>query len=118
MPCRTLRHRQQAGLYAVASRYATGPAQPGRRIVRRRPPVADGLSESLPAAAFGYEVCPELRLLDGDPVAVLFVPRERTTSVRRVASLLIGGDDDLVKPLAPDELVDRVRALLCGPPGG
>jgi DNA-binding response OmpR family regulator len=46
---------------------------------------------------------------EGPPV--LFVSGERIESYDRVAGLLVGGDDYLVKPFAPDELIARVRAL-------
>lgn len=60
----------------------------------------------------GYEVCRRLRERYGEGVAVLFISGERTDSVDRVAGLLLGGDDYLVKPFAPDELLARVAALL------
>jgi DNA-binding response OmpR family regulator len=60
----------------------------------------------------GYEVCRRLRERYGAGVAVLFISGERTESVDRVGGLLIGGDDYLVKPFAPDELLARVAVLL------
>jgi DNA-binding response OmpR family regulator len=60
----------------------------------------------------GYEVCRRLRERYGAGVAILFISGERTEAVDRVAGLLIGGDDYLVKPFAPDELLARVAALL------
>jgi DNA-binding NarL/FixJ family response regulator len=60
----------------------------------------------------GYEVCRRLRARWGNAVLVLFVSGERTDSVDRVAGLLLGGDDYLVKPFAPDELLARVASLL------
>lgn len=60
----------------------------------------------------GYEVCRRLRERYGNAVPVLFVSGERTEPVDRVAGLLIGGDDYLVKPFAPDELLARVACLL------
>ena len=61
---------------------------------------------------FGYEVCRALRCSYGDRLPILFISGMRTESFDRVAGLLIGGDDYLVKPFAPDELVARVGALL------
>ena len=60
----------------------------------------------------GYEVCRSLRSAYGEDLPILFISGERTESFDRVAGLLIGGDDYLVKPFAPDELVARVQALL------
>ena len=60
----------------------------------------------------GYEVCRCVRDEFGDVVAVLFVSAERTEWFDRVAGLLIGADDYLVKPFVSDELLARVRALL------
>jgi DNA-binding NarL/FixJ family response regulator len=60
----------------------------------------------------GYAVCHELRKRAGDTIGILFVSGERTESFDRVAGLLIGGDDYLTKPFAPDELLERTRRLL------
>ncbi|HJV29390.1 MAG TPA: response regulator transcription factor [Gaiellaceae bacterium] len=60
----------------------------------------------------GYEVCRMLRDRFGESLPILFVSGVRTEAIDRVAGLLVGGDDYLVKPFAPDELVARVCALL------
>ena len=60
----------------------------------------------------GYEVCRALRDRVGDAVRIVFVSGIRTEPFDRVAGLLLGSDDYLVKPVAPDELVARVCALL------
>jgi DNA-binding NarL/FixJ family response regulator len=60
----------------------------------------------------GYEVCRELRERFGDDLPIVFVSAARTESYDRVAGLLVGGDDYLVKPVAPDELVIRVARLI------
>jgi DNA-binding NarL/FixJ family response regulator len=60
----------------------------------------------------GYEVCRLLRARLGDAIPILFVSGDRTEPHDRVAGLLLGGDDYLVKPFAPEELVARVHALL------
>jgi DNA-binding NarL/FixJ family response regulator len=60
----------------------------------------------------GYEVCHRLRARWGDAVPVLFISGQRVEPVDRVAGLLLGGDDYLVKPFAPDELLARVASLL------
>ena len=60
----------------------------------------------------GYEVCRQLREERGDELPILFVSGDRTESFDRVAGLLLGADDYLVKPVAPDEIVARVRRHL------
>ena len=65
----------------------------------------------------GYEVCRELRDRLGASVPVMFVSGERIESFDRVAGLLVGGDDYLVKPFELDELVARARRLVERPRG-
>jgi DNA-binding response OmpR family regulator len=81
---------------------------------RRRPSLVV-LDVRLPDIS-GYEVCRQLRDELGDSVAVLFVSGERVESFDRVAGLLLGGDDYLVKPFALDELLVRARRLIERPP--
>jgi DNA-binding response OmpR family regulator len=59
----------------------------------------------------GYEVCRSLKASRGAGVAVIFLSGTRTESYDRVAGLLVGADDYLTKPYAPDELLVRVRRL-------
>jgi DNA-binding NarL/FixJ family response regulator len=59
----------------------------------------------------GYEVCRELREEFGYGISIAFISGERLEPLDRVAGLLIGADDYLVKPFLPDELIARVRAL-------
>jgi DNA-binding NarL/FixJ family response regulator len=59
----------------------------------------------------GYEVCRALKSTRGPAVSVLFLSGARTKSYDRVAGLLVGADDYVVKPYAPDELLVRVRHL-------
>jgi DNA-binding NarL/FixJ family response regulator len=59
----------------------------------------------------GYEVCRALKANHGPDMPVLFLSGHRTESYDRVAGLLVGADDYLVKPYAPDELLVRVRRL-------
>jgi DNA-binding NarL/FixJ family response regulator len=63
----------------------------------------------------GYEVCRALRKELGKELPVLFLSGSRTESYDRVAGLLLGGDDYVVKPYAPDELLARVRRLVRPP---
>src|ERR671932_1082611 len=60
----------------------------------------------------GYEVCRTLREELGDELPVLFLSGARTESYDRVAGLLVGADDYVVKPFAVDELLARVRRLV------
>lgn len=60
----------------------------------------------------GYEVCRALRESFGDELPIVFVSGDRTDASDRVAGLLVGADDYLVKPLAAGELLVRVRQLL------
>jgi len=59
----------------------------------------------------GYEVCRELRDEFGERIGVMFLSGERTESFDRAAGLYLGGDDYLVKPFAPDELLAQVDRL-------
>ena len=59
----------------------------------------------------GYEVCHQLKEDFGQELPVILVSGERTESFDRVAGMLIGADDYIVKPFAPDELLVRVRRL-------
>jgi DNA-binding NarL/FixJ family response regulator len=57
----------------------------------------------------GYEVCRAMKSELGPELAVLFLSGVRTQSYDRVAGLLLGADDYVVKPSAPDEVLARVR---------
>jgi DNA-binding NarL/FixJ family response regulator len=59
----------------------------------------------------GYEVCRVLRE-EAQGTPVVFVSGARTESYDRVAGLLVGADDYIVKPFAADELLTRVRHLV------
>jgi DNA-binding NarL/FixJ family response regulator len=69
------------------------------------------LDVSLPRIT-GYEVCRELRDAYGAGIKIMFVSGLRAEPLDRVAGLLIGADDYLIKPFDPDELVTRARLLL------
>lgn len=69
------------------------------------------LDVNLPGIS-GYQVCHLLRRVHGARLPIIFVSGERTESFDRVAGLLLGGDDYLVKPFAPDELLARVGVLV------
>ena len=60
----------------------------------------------------GYEVCRELRDAFGSEISVIFLSGKRTTPSDRVAGLLVGADDYIVKPFDSDEFLARARAAL------
>jgi DNA-binding NarL/FixJ family response regulator len=74
-------------------------------------PAAVILEVSLPDID-GLEVCRELRDRYGDDLPVLLVAALRVAPHDRIAGLLVGGDEYLVKPVDGDELLVRVRRLL------
>ena len=78
-------------------------------LAERERPAAVVLDVHLPGIS-GHEVCHKLGRA-GDRPPVLFVSGERVEAYDRVAGLLVGGDDYLVKPFAPDELLARLHAL-------
>ena len=49
---------------------------------------------------------------------IIFVSGDRTDSYDRVAGLMLGADDYLVKPFDPDELIARLRRSLRPRPNG
>jgi DNA-binding NarL/FixJ family response regulator len=60
----------------------------------------------------GYEVCRELRDAHGDDISIIFVSGNRTEAYDRVAGLLLGADDYVVKPFDEGELLARIRNSL------
>jgi DNA-binding NarL/FixJ family response regulator len=60
----------------------------------------------------GFEMCQRLRDEFGDDLPIVFVSGERTDPLHRAAGFLVGGDDYLVKPVDPDELVARARRFV------
>jgi DNA-binding NarL/FixJ family response regulator len=73
-------------------------------------PAAAVVDVHLGSGQSGYEISRELRdRFDGLPIVI--VSGERTESFDRVAGLLLGADDYIVKPFDPDELIARVRRL-------
>ena len=59
----------------------------------------------------GYEVCRALREEHGESIPIVFVSGVRKQSYDRVAGLLVGANDYVVRPFAADELLTRVRNL-------
>lgn len=85
-------------------------AEEALAAARRRPPLLAILDVNLPGVS-GYQLCSDLKEELGD-VPVIFLSGERTESFDRVAGLMLGADDYIVKPFAPDELLARVRSVL------
>src|SRR4051794_28020207 len=76
------------------------------------------ITEVLLTGVSGYEVCHTIKEWYGERVPVILISDRRTEPADRVAGLLIGADDYVVKPVLPAELVVRVRHLLAGPRAG
>jgi two-component system, NarL family, nitrate/nitrite response regulator NarL len=94
--------------------YITCEAETGEEALaaaKRERPALVVLEVLLPGVS-GFEVCRELKDEFGEALPIVFVSGTRTESGDRVAGLLVGGDDYLVKPLDPNELLARVRRLL------
>lgn len=79
--------------------------------VQDRRPDAAILDVELPGVS-GYGLCRELRNLYGSELPIIFVSGSRVEAIDRAAGMLIGGDDYLVKPIDPDELLARLGRLL------
>ena len=108
------RDRQQLARLFESVGYRTVEAANGRDALSKgleEPPGAVVLDVSLSDVS-GYEVCRSLRERYGGRLPIVLVSANRTESYDRVAGLLIGADDYLVKPLAADELLIRVRRLI------
>jgi DNA-binding NarL/FixJ family response regulator len=86
---------------------ATGDA--ALELVRTERAALAILEVNLPGVS-GYEVCRELK--DSYSLPVVFLSGSRTEPSDRVAGLLLGADDYMVKPFEPDELLERVRRLI------
>jgi DNA-binding response OmpR family regulator len=94
--------------------YATSEAAHGSEaleLVRRNQPDLVVLEVTLPGLS-GYEICRRVRDEHGSTPLILFVSGDRTDSLDRVAGLLLGGDDYLVKPFTIEELLARALALM------
>lgn len=82
--------------------------------IRAAAPAAVLLDVNMPDLS-GYEVCRRIRQDLELDVPVVFVSGHRTEALDRVAGLMIGADDYVSKPFAPDELLARLRCLLRRP---
>jgi two-component system, NarL family, nitrate/nitrite response regulator NarL len=97
---------QGAGYEAISA----GSGEEALFLARTESPHLAILDVELPGIS-GYEVCRRLRE-DVHAIGIVFVSDTRTDSLDRAAGLLIGADDYLAKPFAPDELLARIRPLL------
>jgi two-component system nitrate/nitrite response regulator NarL len=88
-----------------------GDATEAMSVARQRHVDAALIDVELPGVS-GYELCRQLRDEHGAELPVVFVSGTRTDPIDRAAGILVGGDDYLVKPVDPDELLARVRRLL------
>jgi len=107
--CRGLIAAQLERIGCTPYEAATGPE--ALALAESVQPALVILDVSLPGIT-GYEVCHELRDRFGADLPLVFVSGARVEALDRVAGLLIGADDYIVKPFDPDELLGRVRALL------
>jgi DNA-binding NarL/FixJ family response regulator len=106
--------RSQAAALLRGAGFGVGEARSGEEALeaaRGGQPALVILEVCLPGVS-GYEVCRQLRDEFGNGLAIIFVSGRRKESFDRVAGLLVGADDYLVKPFTPDELLARVRALV------
>jgi DNA-binding response OmpR family regulator len=74
----------------------------------RRGPALVVLDLMLPKVD-GWEVCRALRARSDVPIVMLTA---REDEADRVAGLVLGADDYVVKPFSPRELVERIKAVL------
>ena len=75
------------------------------------PPALVLLELQLPDVT-GYELCRQFREAHVDGLPVLLMSGEHTQSIDRIAGLLTGADDFIMKPFELDELVARVRRFV------
>jgi len=97
--------------YALkAEGYEVQTAQRGREaaeLARRISPGLVVLDVGLPDID-GFEVCRIVRTFSDVPVIFL---TSRSDEIDRIVGLEIGGDDYMVKPFSPRELVARIKAI-------
>jgi DNA-binding response OmpR family regulator len=79
-------------------------------LIQREIPDVILLDVHLPDIS-GYQLCRRLRDDYGDSIGIILISGERKESFDRVAGLLLGADDYLLKPFVLDELLARVSRL-------
>ena len=80
-------------------------------LIQRETPDVILLDVHLPDIS-GYQLCRRLRDDFGDAIGIIVISGERKESFDRVAGLLLGADDYMVKPFVLDELLARVQRLV------
>lgn len=88
--------------------FVAGSGSEGLALAERVQPALIVLDLMLPDVS-GEEICAEVRSRSDVPILMLTA---RASEEERVAGLVSGADDYLVKPFSPRELVARVRAVL------
>jgi len=88
--------------------FVAGNGSDGLALAERMNPALIVLDLMLPDVS-GEEVCSEIRSRSDVPILMLTA---KASEEERVAGLVSGADDYLVKPFSPRELVARVRAVL------
>lgn len=94
--------------------YETRQARNGREALEAASQIQPALVllEVNLAEVSGYGVCRQLRDRFGDDIAIIFLSGDRTEVYDRVAGLLLGADDYIVRPFDEGELLARVRTAL------
>src|SRR5947208_1397982 len=93
--------------------YLTRPASDAREaicLIQCETPDVVLLDVHLPDIS-GYALCRRLRDDYGDAVGIILISGQRKESMDRVAGMLLGADDYMVKPFVLDELLARVQRL-------
>ena len=94
--------------------YATRPSSSGAQFLEQLngdTPALVLLDVNMPGTS-GYGICRSVRERFGPGVPIIFLSGARTEPHDRVAGLLLGADDYVVKPFEPEELLARVEAVL------
>src|SRR5438445_11095213 len=79
-------------------------------LIQRETPDVILLDVRLPDIS-GYQLCRRPRDAFGDSIGIIVISGERKESFDRVAGMLLGADDYMVKPFILDELLARVQHL-------
>lgn len=106
--------REFASAVLTSAAFAARTAASGEEALaaaRESRPALVVLDIRLPGIS-GYEIFRQLKDELGAELPVIFLSGERRETYDRTAGLLLGADDYLVKPFAPEELLARVRSIL------